>query len=249
MRVAIGGIMHESNTFSTQPTDRAAFEVQRGEEIGRVWREAHHEVAGFILGAEEFGFDPYPTLFAGATPGGTVTDAAFEALVGELIERLLDAPDMDGLLLALHGAMVVESFPDGDGEVLRRLRQVFGSELPIVVTHDFHANISEQLVKDATALVVYKTNPHIDQRERGLQAAELLVRTIRGEIKPTQALVKPPMLFNILHQNTSKEPLKSILDAAREMEGWRKVLVANVAAGYQYADVYEMGPSAVVVTD
>jgi microcystin degradation protein MlrC len=145
--------------------------------------------------------------------------------------------------------MVVESFPDGDGEVLRRLREAFGSEFPIVVTHDFHANISEPLVQDSTALVVYKTNPHVDQRERGVQAAKLLVRTIRGEIKPTQALVKPPMLFNILYQNTSKEPLKSIMDAAREMEDWRKVLVANVAAGYQYADVDEMGPSVVVVTD
>lgn len=249
MRIAIGGIMHESNTFSTKPTDRAAFGVQRGEEILRVWREAHHEVTGFLFGAEKFGFDPYPMLFAGATPGGTVTDEAFEELVGELIERLQSAPDMDGLLLALHGAMAVESFPDGDGEVLRRLREAFGSAFPIVVTHDFHANISERLVKDSTALVVYKTNPHVDQRERGLHAAELLVRTIRGEIKPTQALAKPPMLFNILYQNTSKEPLKSIMDAAREIEGWRKVLAANVAAGYQYADVYEMGPSAVVVTD
>lgn len=249
MRIAIGGIMHESNTFSSKPTDRAAFGVQRGEEMLRVWRGAHHEVAGFISGAEQFGFDLYPMLFAGATPGGTVTDAAFGELVGELIERLRNAPRLDGLLLALHGAMVVESFPDGDGEVLRRLRAAFGSEFPIVVTHDFHANISKQLVQDSTALVVYKTNPHVDQRERGVQAAELLVRTIRGEIKPTQALVKPPMLFNILYQNTSKEPLKSIMDTAREMEGWRKVLVANVAAGYQYADVYEMGPSAVVVTD
>jgi microcystin degradation protein MlrC len=249
MRIAIGGIMHESNTFSSKPTDRAAFGVQRGEEILRVYRDAHHEVTGYIEGAEKFGFDVYPMLTSGATPSGAVTDEAFEELVSELIQQLQNAPQLDGLLLALHGAMVVESFPDGDGEVLRRLREVLGSEFPIVVTHDFHANISEQLVKHSTALIVYKTNPHVDQRQRGVQAAELITRIVRGEVKPTQALAKPPMMFNILYQNTSKEPLKPIMDAARELESNPKILAASVAAGYQYADVHEMGPTAVVVTN
>lgn len=249
MRVAIGGIMHESNSFSPTPTDLEAFNVQRGQEMISWWRESYHEVSGFIEGAARFGYELFPTLMAHATPSGKVTAGAFETLVGELLDRLKNAPLLDGLLLALHGAMVSETYPDGDGEIVRRLRAALDEGFPIVVTHDYHANISEQVVGNSTALVIYKTNPHVDQRERGLQAAAILARTIAGEVRPVQALCKPPLLYNIIHHNTSAEPMRSIMQAARDLEQQPGVLAASVAAGYQYADVYEMGPSAVVVTD
>jgi microcystin degradation protein MlrC len=249
MRVAIGGIMHESNSFSPAPTDLQAFSVQRGQDILAWWRESYHEVGGFIEGSDQYGYEVFPTLMAHATPSGKVTAETFETLVGELLERLKNAPPLDGLLLALHGAMVSEIYPDGDGEIVRRVRETLGDGFPIVVTHDYHANISEQVVKHSTALVVYKTNPHVDQRERGLQAAGILARTMRGEVRPVQALCKPPMLYNIIHHNTSAEPMRSIMQAGRDLEHQPGILAASVAAGYQYADVYEMGPSAVVVTD
>ena len=250
--IAIGGIMHESNTFSNVPTDRAAFESGRlifDNDILDIWGEAHHEVGGFIEGASAYGWDLHPTLMAAATPAGRVTDEAFNAIVTELIQRIQSVPNLDGVLLALHGAMVVESYPDGDGEVLRRMRRALGTDFPIVSTLDHHTNVSEQMVAESTALVIYKTNPHVDQRQRGLQAAEILMRTVRGEIKPTQALVKPPMIFNILHQYTSAEPMNSILQEAVQLETRSNVLAANIAAGYPYADVHEIGPAAVVVTD
>lgn len=250
--IAIGGIMHESNTFSSLPTDLAAFEAGHlaiGDEILSIWSEAHHEVAGFIQGASEHGYELYPTLMASATPAGPVTDNAFNELVQSLIQRIKSVPRLDGLLLALHGAMVVESYPDGDGEVLRRLRAELGANFPIVTTLDHHTNVSEKMVAESTALVIYKTNPHVDQRQRGLQAAELMMRLIRKEVNPTQALAKPPMIFNILYQNTSAEPMCSILQEAKKLESRSGVLVANVAAGYPYADVHEIGPSIVVVTD
>ena len=250
--IAIGGIMHESNTFSSVPTDKAAFESGRlvfGDDILDVWGEAHHEVGGFIEGASVYGYDLRPTLMASATPAGRVTDEAFNEIVTELIQRIQSVPNLDGILLALHGAMVVESYPDGDGEVLRWMRQALGADFPIVSTLDHHTNISEQMVAESTALVIYKTNPHIDQRQRGLQAAEILMRTIRGEIKPTQALAKPPMIFNILHQYTNVGLIRSILREAEQLESRSDVLAANVAAGYPYADVHEIGPAAVVATD
>ncbi|MBC8230533.1 M81 family metallopeptidase [bacterium] len=250
--IAIGGIMHESNTFSSVRTDRAAFESGNlvvGDEILNVWGEAHHEVSGFIQGAQVYGYTLHPTLMASATPSGPVTDSALDELVDELICRIKAAQKLDGLLLALHGAMVTESYPDGDGEVLRRLRAELGTDFPIVTTLDHHANVSEQMVALSTALVIYKTNPHIDQRQRGLQAAEILMRIVRREVNPTQALAKSPMIFNILHQNTNKEPMRSILREAEQLEEIPAVLAANVAAGYPYADVYEIGPSVVVVTD
>ena len=248
--VAIGGIMHESNTFSDTPTDFEAFHTSVGDEIIDAWADTHHEMGGFIQGAAQNGYTLYPTLMAAATPAGRVTDAAFNRLTEMLLQRLkVSEPNPEGLLLALHGAMVVESYPDGDGELLRRLRAVFPAEFPIVVTLDHHANVSEQMVNLSTALVIYKTNPHIDQGHRGLQAAALMHRILSEGITPTQSLSKPPMLLNILYQNTSAEPMRSILNAAAELESRDDVLVANVAAGYPYADVYEAGPAFVIVTD
>ena len=247
--VAIGGIMHESNTFSDTPTDFEAFHTSVGDEIIDAWADTHHEMGGFIQGATQNGYTLYPTLMAAATPAGRVTDAAFDRLTEMLIQRLKTAPKSEGLLLALHGAMVVESYPDGDGELLRRLRAVFPAEFPIVVTLDHHANVSEQMVNLSTALVIYKTNPHIDQGHRGLQAAALMHHILSEGITPTQSLSKPPMLLNILYQNTSAEPMRSILNAAAELESRDDVLVANVAAGYPYADVYESGPAFVIVTN
>ena len=250
--IAIGGIMHESNTFSTVPTDWTAFESGRlvfGDDILYIWGEAHHEVGGFIEGASVYSYELRPTLMASATPAGQVTNEAFNEIVTELIQCIQSTPNLDGVLLALHGAMVAESYPDGDGEVLRRMREALGAHFPIVATLDHHTNVSEQMVAESTALVIYKTNPHIDQRQRGLHAADILIRTIRGEAKPTQALAKPPMIFNILHQYTRVDPMRSILREAEQLESRSDVLVANVAAGYPYADVHEIGPAAVVVTD
>ncbi|RKU19008.1 MlrC domain protein [Candidatus Poribacteria bacterium] len=247
--IAIGGIMHESNTFSKTPTDFEAFSHTIGDDLFSVWKGTHHEMGGFIQGAEDYNYTAHPTVMATATPAGPVTNDAFDKLTDMLVQQLKAMQKLDGFLLALHGAMVAESYPDGDGEVLKRLRYTFGESLPIVVTLDHHANVSQQMVDNSTAFVIYKTNPHIDQRQRGLQAAKLIMRILREEATPTQVLAKPPMLLNILYQNTSTEPMSSILNAARQLETDSNVLVANVAAGYPYADVHEAGPSFVVVTD
>jgi microcystin degradation protein MlrC len=119
----------------------------------------------------------------------------------------------------------------------------------MVVTHDYHADVSAQVVAESTALLIYKTCPHVDQRHIGLQAAHLMSQIVRGEVRPTQAVAKPPMLLNIRFHNTSLPPMKPIMDAARMLEQDQKALAASVATGYQYADVAEMGPCAVVITD
>ena len=143
--------MHESNTFSETPTDFAAFSQTYARNLFNTWGESHHEISGFIQGATEYGYTAYPTLMASATPAGPVTDDAFDRLTEMLIQHLKAAPTYEGLLLALHGAMVAESYPDGDGEVLRRLRDAFGRDFPIVVTLDQHTNVSEQMVAESTA--------------------------------------------------------------------------------------------------
>ncbi|MBI2193491.1 MAG: M81 family metallopeptidase [Planctomycetes bacterium] len=251
MKIAVGGIMHESNSFSVRPTTLESFRessLLEGEAIRAVWGPAHHEVGGFLAGAQTHGFEAVPTLMAWATPSGMVQKRALDALTGRWIDLLAGGRGLDGLLLALHGAMVLEGHEDGDAEILRRLRRSLGRDFPIVCTLDFHANVSEDMVALSNALVIYRTNPHTDQRERGLQAAELIARLVRGEIRPRQALAKPPMIFPILHQNTSKPPLIGVMDEARAREKDSRILVANVAIGFPYADVPELGPAAVVVT-
>jgi microcystin degradation protein MlrC len=250
MRIAIASIIHESNTFAAHPTTLQDFVVHRGQAMVDHYRPTFHEVAGYIAGADEYDYELHPLLAASATPAGAVTNEAFETLVGELLRQLQTAlPQVDGLLLALHGAMVSDSYAQADGEVVRRVRALVGPDFPVVVTHDYHGNVPEQLVADATALIIYKTCPHIDQPERGLQAAELIVRTVRGEVKPVSTIVKPEVLFNIAFHNTSKGPMLPIMQAAIDLEKQPGILAVSVAAGYQYADVPAMGPSIVVVAD
>ena len=252
-RIAVGGILHESNTFSSDPTDLDDFRgrsLSRGDEIPAEYATSQHEVGGFIEGAGNHGLELVFTLVANATPAGPVTDRAFDALTSELIERLEESGPLDGLLLALHGAMVVESFPDGDAEVLRRLRSALGDELPIVVTHDAHANVAPVEVELSTALLLYKEVPHVDQRERGLHAAQVMAGIVLDGVKPVQAIEKPPLLYNILFHNTNVEPMRPLVEEARRLERTNpKILAVSVPVGYQYADVPQMGPSVVVVTN
>lgn len=250
MRIAIAGFMHESNTFAVFPTTLDNFHIHRGEAVIDHYRPTFHEMAGFIQGADDYDFDLHPLLGADATPAGPLTAKTYETIIGELLESIQAAlPNIDGLLLALHGAMVAEGFPQADGETVRRVRELVGPDFPIFVTHDYHGNVPESLVKDATALIIYKTCPHIDQPERGLQAAELLVRTIRGEVQPASAIVKPEVLFNIVYHNTSSGPMQQLMDAAIALEAQPGILATSIAAGYQYADVPDMGPAIVVIAD
>lgn len=251
MRIAVGGIMHESNTFAPIPTDRRRFEegsLTRGDGLLPVWRDAHHEMGGFIAGADRFGYDLVPTAMAWATPAGPVDDAVIDEVVGEIVDGCRRAP-VDGLLLALHGAMVSRRHPDADGEVLRALRAALGWGLPIVATLDYHANVSPAMAEHADALVGYRTYPHIDQRERGLEAAGLMARAVLGEIRPVVALARPPMILNLLGQETGREPIRSLMARAREAERRPGLLSVSLMAGFPYADVPDMGPAVIAVAD
>ena len=255
--IGVGGIVHETNTFNPKKTTLADFEIGaggadgilRGKDLIALSVKANNTTAGFIEGARQFGFDLFPTLVAGPQMMGIVLDSAFEALTTELIDRLRQAPKLDGILLFLHGTMVSESHPHADAEVVKRVRKAFGETIPIVVVHDFHANISEEIVRLTTVLLTYKECPHLDAREAGIHAARIMADIVSGKVKPVQALVKPPMLFNILYHNTYAPPLKPITDESKRLEKNPGILAASVAGGYQYADIPAMGPSVVVVTD
>src|SRR5690242_13175141 len=155
-RSGIVGFLHESNTFLGAPTTYEHFastSMTRGPALLDRWRGTHHELGGFLKGLEEAGVAPVPCMATFAVPSGTITADAYERLASELLESVRKALPLDGMLLALHGATASERYPDADGEFLRRLRELVGPEMPVVVTLDLHANISAAMAQHSTAIV------------------------------------------------------------------------------------------------
>ena len=134
-------------------------------------------------------------------------------------------------------------------EIVRRVREALGEDMPIVVTHDFHANVPQEIVEYSDVLITYKECPHLDPKERGLQAAEIMAGIVSNKVNPVQVIAKPAMLLNLIHHDTFKEPLKPIVDESKRLEKDPRILAVSVPGGYQWADVPAMGPSVVVVTD
>lgn len=251
-RAGIAGFLHESNSFLAAATDYEAFAstcMVRGGELAGRWRDSAHELGGMLAGARVEGLDAVQLYATFAVPSGEIEPVAYERICAELIHRVRGAGHLDGLMLALHGATVAQSYPDADGELLRRIREVTGPDLPIIVTFDLHANLSQQMARHSTALIGYRTNPHLDQRERGVEAASVLARIMRGEVRAVQHLETPPMLLCNSRQQTSAPPAKLLYDDLREVLGWPGIVTASVAMGFLHSDVEEAGASFVAVAN
>lgn len=252
MRVAVAGILHETNTFSPIPTDMARFDdygILRGDEIVTQHAEAHTTVAGYLAIAREPDVEVVPLIVAWANPAGTITASTFEILLAEVLDALREHGPWDAVLLAQHGAAVSEAFPDADFEVVRRVRELVGPAVPVGVALDMHANISAALVEQATVIVGFQTNPHIDARERADEVAGLITATVRGTIRPTMAYESIPAVINIVRQSTLESPMREIMTAATSILDEAGILSVTVAEGYPYADVAEMGMSCLVISD
>jgi microcystin degradation protein MlrC len=252
MRVGIIGLQHESNTFQPQATTWEHFEqgaLLAGRDIHREYGAAHHEIGGFFQGLDEEGIQAVPVFFAWAMPGGPVSARTLDRLLQAMLDQLKIAGQLDGVLVAPHGAAVSENRLDMDGAWLRELRSRVGPQIPIVGTLDLHANLSQEMLHATDALIGYRTNPHLDQRQRGQEAARLIARMLRGEAHPTPAAVTPPMAINIERQNTSTSPVSECFEALDDMLADHRVLSNSLLLGFPYADVPEMGASAIVVTN
>lgn len=252
VRVVAAQISHETNRFSAVPTDMAAFEasgLRRGSEILDVECGTNTVVGGFIEGAERHGLELIPLISVWATPSGIVDGPTLHALLSELIEGIRRAGWIDGVLLGLHGAMVSDLDPDADGLILETVRETVGNDVPLVATLDLHANISPRMVDAASVLVGYDTYPHVDMAERGREAVDILMRSIRTEIRPVAALVSPPMLPTSQRMATDRDPMRHVIAQAHEWESRPGVIVATVAGGFPPADVEEAGLSVLVYAD
>lgn len=254
MRLALLGLYHETNTFAAHGADYAAWEasgILRGAaEILPVYGESAFSIAGVLARArEDADVAVVPLFFTFTGPKGNITENAFERLAGEMLGLLRDGGPWDGVLLIQHGAAVAAHIPDADAEIIARARAVVGPRVPIGVASDLHGNVTERYVAESTAVVFFRTNPHLDARERGYECADLIIRTVRGEIHPVQAVETPPLVANITQQFSDVEPMRGIYATINDVLAWPGMLSASIAMGYPYADVPGMGMAFIAVHD
>jgi microcystin degradation protein MlrC len=249
-RFAIGGFQHETNTFAPVKANLRDFEMAdgwpgltRGDAMLTAFDGINLPIAGFVAEARRRGHELLPTLWCSASPSAEVETGAFEAIVAELLERIGKLGKIDGIYLDLHGAMVTEDHQDGEGELLERVRRQVGDTLPIVVSLDLHANITERMATHASALVVCRTYPHVDLAESGEASAVVLDRLVRqGPL--FKALRHTEFLVPLTSQCTLIEPASGIYRAVAGAEGG-EVASASFAFGFPPADIAECGPAIV----
>ncbi len=254
MRIGILSLIHESNTFAVTPTTIDMFrrdDLLIGEELRSKYERGHHQISGFFAGLTEAGMEAVPLFHASTPPSGTIVKETCDELIRLMFEALDQAGPLDGFLVSPHGANAGEGsdYRDLDGFWLAKLRAHVGRERPIICVIDPHANLSQRMVEACDATIAYRSNPHLDQKERGLEAVDLLVRALRGEVKPVQRASFPPLGINIERQGTTLWPCLPLCELANSQLEKPGVLSNSVVLGFPYADVEEMGSSAIAVTD
>lgn len=247
--VLVAEFMHETNTFSCQLTDLEAFRrcaLSFGAEIPALYRNTRSSLGAAFEAAQEFGWTVSHPVSACANPSGRVTDACFDDFTRLILAA---AAGVDGVLLHLHGAMSTESHDDGEGELLGRLRARIGPAVPVVAVLDLHATVTAEMTRHASALIAYRTYPHIDQYERTWQAARLLGGAMAGEISPHVALARRPILYALDGGRTTSATMIEVLRRADEIERTGQALAVSIQAGFSSADVHDIGPSVAVTVD
>lgn len=250
-RIAIGGFMHETNSFVPTPTEFKTYNthgsrppLSRGREVLERLRDTSFATAGF-LAAMAHRHELVPTVWAAALASGTVTREAFERIAAELVGRLSEALPVEGVYLDLHGAMVSDDFEDGEGELLRRVRAAVGDAVPVVISLDWHANVTKAMVEHTDGLVGYLTYPHIDQVETGRRAAAVLATLLDRGRPAGRALRKAPFLIPLTAQCTDVDPSKAVVKQALALEGG-DVLNCSFLAGFPPSDLAECGAAVAV---
>lgn len=254
MRIAIGQLWQETNTFNPLPTRRSDFDqfgVIRGDELIERMAETN-ELGGFIQSLRAWPERPeiMGLVRLPAWPGGIVTAETFDWIHVEFTVAARDALPLDGVLLALHGAMVADGHPDVEGEVLAAVRQIVG-RVPLVATLDLHANITQKMVDSADALVLFHTAPHIDVFETGQRGAALLRRILVDGARPITAFKKLPMVVPAERANTQDATSVSygFRERLQQLERTPGILAAGLATVQPWLDVPELGSAVVVVAD
>src|SRR5580692_8557687 len=248
-RIAVGGFLHETNTFAPTKASYGDFvhgggwpSMAKGADVLKVMRNINVGLAGFVDAAETNGWELVPTISCAASPSAHVTEDAYERIVKMMIDGIKAAGPLDAVYLDLHGAMVTEHLDDGEGEILARVREVIGRDLPLVASLDLHANVTPEMVEHADALIAYRTYPHVDMADTGRAAARHLALLLGTRQKFAKAFRQLPFLIPISWQCTNDQPAKGIYQRLAALQS-EAVPTLSFCPGFPAADFCHCGPS------
>lgn len=252
-RIAIASFQHETNCFAGPKAGLAEFEMAdswpemlHGARVLKDTAGMNLPTAGFAKAGQAAGFEIIPVLWCSAEPSAQVTDQAFEQIMQWILAGIRAAMPLDGIFLDLHGAMVTESFADGEGEILRRVREVIGPDLPLVISLDLHANISQTMVDLSDFMGIFRTYPHLDMAETGARCVPVMAQLLQGR-RLCKAFAQIPYLIPLHSQFTGQPPFSDLYNLLPmiEVDG----LLADIALGFTAADFPDTGPSCVAYAD
>lgn len=251
-RVLIGGFQHETNTFSPDMTTFKEFEqadnwpaLSRHTALLERFQGSNIPISGFIEKANTLAFTLLPALWCAAPPAGKVDQLAYDTITDLLLEDITAASELDAIYLDLHGAMVTTALDDGEGHLLQRIRALVGEAIPIVVSLDFHANLTQAMVEAADRLLIYRTYPHIDMHAIGEEAATVLADCLKGCTYPYKQLVQADYLMPITAQCTLMQPSINLYKQLKILQATYHCQI-HLAQGFPLSDIADAGPSAVV---
>ena len=257
MRVVTGGIDHETSTFTPIATTLQSYTdlfYLRGRELLDTFRSTNTPIGGFIDGAEKHGFELIPTLYTTAHPSAPTPRDVFDSIVGELLNGIAQAGHIDGVLLSLHGSMVVGDLdgPDGiddpEGHILTAVRELVGPDVPILAQLDIHSNLSPQMIEHADVLIGRESYPEVDMGARSRECADVLMRIHNDDVRPTMALHQILMFWG-MNQVTAHSPMREAIAELHKIEAQPGVICGSIATCYYLADVPHMGSSVYIVTN
>jgi len=248
MRVIVGGILQESNTFSPSSSDMESFRSHvfvQGAAMETM--PIDNEIKGFYKAAAECGITCIPTLFGQAISSGKFGEEAFEELKRLLELQIRQAGECDGIYFAFHGAMVVEGCDDAEGEMLSVIRNAVGTEIPLVISLDLHANVTRRMIRQVDGIAGYRTFPHVDFADTGYRAGQLLASVVRQELSPKLAFVKIPMIVPAENSQTTRGPFAELWKEAERGEMAGDSVATSLFPVQPWLDIEELGFSIVVV--
>jgi len=257
-RIAVGGFQHETNTFAPQRATWDDFAradawpgFVRGPELIDAVEGYNIPIAGAVEALRARGHELLPLCWCSAPPSSYVERDAYERVAGAILEDLAAQAPVDGVYLDLHGAMVAEHYEDGEGELLRRIRAFLGDRVPIVASLDYHTNMTAEMVRHASAMVGYRTYPHIDMAATGGRAALLLDRLLSERRPLYKAYRQIDFLIPLVWQCTDAEPAKGIFALIGDVEQGalahnQGIVSITHTPGFPPADIAQCGPALVV---
>ena len=253
--IAVGGFQHETNTFAPHLAPFENFAranswpgLTTGPALIDVMAGLNIPLAGFIETAQRHGHRLYPLVWCAAEPSSCVTRDAFERVAEMICDGLGELDALDAVYLDLHGAMVAEHFEDGEGELLRRVRDIVGAEMPVVISLDLHANVTQAMLDYSDAMTIYRTYPHLDMAATGARAYDLL-ETIWSGKQLHKVMCKIPFLFPLTAQCTDFDPCKTLYRLLPQLSAATGMTNLEFATGFPPSDIAECGAAVVAYGD